>query len=163
MFLFNSGVRNLPFRKSILIFLVLLIQSCSKTEIGEELSKSFDVPREESTETIKGDQIEAKKNPRNIRAINKDKKNKLPVTRKRKEGGLAKEKKKSMPFDLSAIPFSPQPYRITIKLSGANPSAPAESVTKALRKAGVSFEVEKIEKVQLPQSLKTTSVRGNRR
>ena len=42
--------------------------------------------------------------------------------------------------------FNPQPYRIIIKLSGANPSAPAESVTKALRKAGIQFEVEKIER-----------------
>ena len=42
--------------------------------------------------------------------------------------------------------FKPQPYRIIIKLSGANPSAPAESVTKALRKAGIQFEVEKIER-----------------
>ena len=44
------------------------------------------------------------------------------------------------------IIFNPQPYRIILKLSGANPSAPAETVTKALIKAGVQFEVEKIER-----------------
>ena len=38
--------------------------------------------------------------------------------------------------------FNPQPYRIIIRLSGANPAAPAETVTEALRKAGVQFEVE---------------------
>ena len=42
--------------------------------------------------------------------------------------------------------FNPQPYRIIIRLSGANPAAPAETVTEALRKAGVQFEVEKIER-----------------
>ena len=45
-------------------------------------------------------------------------------------------------------PFKPQPYRIIIKLSGANPSAPAETVTSALRKAGIIFEVEKIERYE---------------
>ena len=42
--------------------------------------------------------------------------------------------------------FNPQPYRIILRLSGANPSAPAETVTEALRKADVQFEVEKIER-----------------
>ena len=50
------------------------------------------------------------------------------------------------------MPFKPQPYRITIKLSGANPSAPAETVTKALRRAGVNFEVERIERVDTQSS-----------
>tara|TARA_Y100001978_G_C23653983_1_gene414994 strand:- start:643 stop:1020 length:378 start_codon:yes stop_codon:yes gene_type:complete len=44
------------------------------------------------------------------------------------------------------IVFNPRPYRIILRLSGANPSAPAETVTEALRKAGVQFEVEKIER-----------------
>jgi len=41
----------------------------------------------------------------------------------------------------------PAPYRITIQLPAADPSAPAEAVTEALRKAGVPFEVEMIERV----------------
>ena len=41
----------------------------------------------------------------------------------------------------------PAPYRITIQLPTADPSAPAEVVTEALRKAGVPFEVEMIERV----------------
>ena len=48
--------------------------------------------------------------------------------------------------NLTSVPFTPKPYRVTIKLSGANPSAPAEALTKALRKAGMNFEVEKIER-----------------
>jgi hypothetical protein len=39
------------------------------------------------------------------------------------------------------------PYRVTLKLPAADPSAPAEAVTEALRAAGVRFEVETIERV----------------
>jgi hypothetical protein len=39
------------------------------------------------------------------------------------------------------------PYRVTIRLPRADPSAPAEVVTEALRSAGVPFEVETIERV----------------
>ena len=41
-----------------------------------------------------------------------------------------------------------EPYRITIRLSGADPSAPAEAVTRALRNADVRFAVERIERIQ---------------
>lgn len=44
--------------------------------------------------------------------------------------------------------MAPAPYRVTIKLPSADPSAPAEVVTRALRAAGVSFEVETIERVR---------------
>lgn len=44
-------------------------------------------------------------------------------------------------------PANPAPYRVTIRLPQADPSAPAEVVTKALRAAGVPFEVETIERM----------------
>ncbi|MEB3184489.1 MAG: hypothetical protein VKM97_01250, partial [Cyanobacteriota bacterium] len=47
----------------------------------------------------------------------------------------------------AATPLQPAPYRVTIKLPAADPSAPAEVVTQALRAAGVRFEVEMIERV----------------
>lgn len=40
------------------------------------------------------------------------------------------------------------PYRVTIRLPQADPSAPAEGVTQALRTAGIPFEVETIERVK---------------
>ena len=49
------------------------------------------------------------------------------------------------------VPFQrlPQaPYRITIRLAGADPAAPAEAVTRALREAYVGFAVERIERVE---------------
>ena len=39
------------------------------------------------------------------------------------------------------------PYRITIRLAGADPAAPAEAVTQALRSSAVDFMVERIERV----------------
>ena len=44
--------------------------------------------------------------------------------------------------------MTPEPYRITIRLTGADPAAPAEVVTRALREADVRFAVERIERVQ---------------
>jgi hypothetical protein len=52
------------------------------------------------------------------------------------------------PARLVPVTLAPAPYRVTIKLPAADPSAPAEVVTKALRAAGVSFEVETIERVR---------------
>ena len=49
-------------------------------------------------------------------------------------------------------PRDPLPYRVVLKLPAADPSAPAEAVTKALRAAGLPFEVETIERVQEPAS-----------
>ena len=41
-----------------------------------------------------------------------------------------------------------KPYRITIRLASADPAAPAEVVTRALRNAQVSFSVERIERIE---------------
>ena len=51
------------------------------------------------------------------------------------------------PATARAVPERTRPYRITIRLSAADPAAPAEGVTEALRRAGIGFEVETIEKV----------------
>jgi hypothetical protein len=43
-------------------------------------------------------------------------------------------------------PANPSPYRLTLLLPQADPAAPAEVVTRALRSAGVPFEVETIQR-----------------
>ena len=59
--------------------------------------------------------------------------------------------KDSVPEVVSATTPRPSlPYRVTIRLSGADPSAPAEAVTRALRNASVAFSVERIEAVDDP-------------
>ena len=56
---------------------------------------------------------------------------------------------------------SPFPYRVTLRLPQADPSAPAEAVTRALRAAGIPFEVETIERVKggaaVPQGLESSA------
>jgi hypothetical protein len=50
----------------------------------------------------------------------------------------------------AAEPSNAAPYRVTLRLPRADPAAPAELVTRALRAAGVSFEVETIERMPAP-------------
>ena len=47
----------------------------------------------------------------------------------------------------AAVTPNLQPYRITIRLSASDPSAPAELVTRALRRANVPFAAERIESI----------------
>ncbi|MFU8886860.1 MAG: hypothetical protein ACNA8O_15575, partial [Cyanobacteriota bacterium] len=47
----------------------------------------------------------------------------------------------------AAAEQAPAPYRLTLRLPAADPAAPAEAVTQALRAAGLAFEVEMIERV----------------
>lgn len=44
-------------------------------------------------------------------------------------------------------PLNPTPYRLLLRLPAADPAAPAEAVTQALRAAGILFEVETIERL----------------
>ena len=53
-----------------------------------------------------------------------------------------------IPSDSPSSNQPQEPYRITIRLSGADPAAPAEAVTRVLRNADVSFAVERIERIQ---------------
>ncbi len=126
--------------------LLVLIQSCSQTPIGQELSDSFDSPIEPKVE--KDSQLEKEKNLSKIKVPLKENSESLSAQQMNKRLDKRITSTKS-PSKINAVDpnpsFSPQPYRITIKLSAANPSAPAESVTKALRLAGVKFEVEMIQ------------------
>ena len=138
------------FIRLFLIVILFPLQSCSNTLIGEKLENSFDI----NENAIISEEINNK--PQKLNEIPKIK-SRIKV--ERKENGkdledIIKEKtiankdrlsQKSSKLVKKTI-FNPQPYRIIIRLSGANPAAPAETVTEALRKAGVQFEVEKIER-----------------
>ncbi len=140
------------FIRLFLIATLLPLQSCSNTKIGEKLENSFDVienpqiSKKTPKIKVKNKLTEIKK----IRSNDKDsdqengdfqlaKTNKNSLTNKDRYSQVSTKSKKK-------VIYKPQPYRIILKLSGANPSAPAETVTEALRKAGVEFEVEKIER-----------------
>ena len=149
------------FIRLFLIVTIAPLQSCSNTLIGEKLENSFD-----STEQP---QI-VKKTYKKPQKINEKIKVKSTIKDDKKEndfGIITKENSISNKNRLSQKPtkstkkiiFNPQPYRIILRLSGANPSAPAETVTEALRKAGVQFEVEKIERFDEENSSKNASLK----
>ena len=140
------------FIRLFLIVILFTLQSCSNTLIGEKLENSFDT----NENVIISEKINNKPQKSNeIPKIN----SRIKVERKEngKDFGNAIQEKtiankdrlsqKSSRLVKKTI-FNPQPYRIIIRLSGANPAAPAETVTEALRKAGVQFEVEKIERFE---------------
>ena len=138
------------FIRLFLIVILFPLQSCSNTLIGEKLENSFDT----NENVIISEKINNK--PQKSNEITKIQ-SRIKVERKENGkdfGNTIQEKtiankdrfsQKSSKLVKKTI-FNPQPYRIIIRLSGANPAAPAETVTEALRKAGVQFEVEKIER-----------------
>ena len=136
--------------KIVLIFTFFLLQSCSNTLIGEKLENSFDIT--DSSETsLKSNNKPLKPDQKtNIKSRKKDEKkefkNNFDNGIKEKSTFNEVSQSQTSTKSIKKTIFNPQPYRIILRLSGANPSAPAETVTEALRKAGVQFEVEKIER-----------------
>ena len=148
------------FVRLFLIVTLIPLQSCSKTLIGEKLENSFDsienptisgktakVQVQNKLEKIKSSENDYEEENKNVQ-VNSTKNNSISnkdISRQKSAKSIKK------------VIFNPQPYRIILKLSGANPSAPAETVTNALRKAGVQFEVEKIERFDDKSLLKDSS------
>ena len=144
---------------SLIIFIPL--QSCSNTIVGEKLEKSFDVVdnqkslvkisnEESKSNKIKKVQVSQQINNKSKVDMKVEGENEILISSKDKPNQKQNKSNKK-------VIFNPQPYRIILKLSSANPSAPAETVTKALRKAGVQFEVEKIEQFNQESLLNNTS------
>ena len=139
------------------------LQSCSNTLIGEKLENSFDI---NENQIISGDSTKSKVQTKSdemkrIRLAKKEDEGKdenVQVNTQKNNPISNKDRlnQKSTKLKKKVI-FNPQPYRIILKLSAANPSAPAETVTAALRKAGVEFEVEKIERFDEKSFLKDSS------
>ena len=139
---------------------MMLLQSCSNTLIGEKLENSFDTIENPKTsmENIKKLQKTTEKIKVKSRIKDDKKENKNDFANVTKENSISNKVRLSQKptKSINKTIFNPQPYRIILRLSGANPSAPAETVTEALRKAGVEFEVEKIERFVEGNLLKDT-------
>ncbi len=153
------------FIKFFLIVFLFPLQSCSNTLIGEKLENSFDTPQ--NSITSEKTNIKSKKQnqiPKISSRIKVEKKeNEKEFVKINKENSISNKDRLSQKSSKSVKKtfFTPQPYRIILRLSGANPSAPAETVTKALRKAGVQFEVEKIERFDDRDLSKDRSLKRN--
>ena len=114
----------------------LALAGCSGTRFGDQLARSFSTPPAQPAQPVSPAPNPATSTPASKAAP--------PPT--------AASPKKAEPKPVEAKPAAvnpskPAPYRITIQLPSADPAAPAEAVTEALRAAGVSFEVEMIERV----------------
>ena len=115
----------------------LALAGCSGTPFGDQLSRSFSsapavpAPASKPAPAAKAPAAPAAGPAAADQALNK------PAAK-------TPERPRAVPAARSA---APSPYRVTIKLPAADPSAPAEQVTEALRAAGVSFEVETIERI----------------
>ena len=148
------------FIRLFLIVFFIPLQSCSNTLIGAKLENSFDTTEKTKTLTKTNNPPENLNEKTKIKPIikNNKKQNENNFGKITKDKTISTKDRLSQKSIKKTI-FNPQPYRIILRLSGANPSAPAETVTEALRKAGVQFEVEKIERFDDENLSKDTSLK----
>ena len=158
---------------SALLPLVMLLQACSSTPFGQRLSESFDgqdaaeVPTAAPAQAAPSQPQQAEAKETKDEQADRAAEQETPQDQTSAERQQASTDKPVptadvQPTDLQprdvqprdvqpatarAVPERTRPYRITIRLSAADPAAPAEGVTEALRRAGIGFEVETIEKV----------------
>jgi len=152
------SVRLLP---GVLLALMLL-QACDGTPLGQRLSDSFDGPSAQPSSEDAAQSVQVKAERVEEPPVEKDSVKNDPVkveAVETKTGETTTNPQPSTSEDVATKADLPRtmsrrtlPYRITIRLSSADPAAPAEGVTDALRKAGIGFEVETIEKISTAQS-----------
>ena len=124
--------------------LPLLLVGCSSTPLGQQLGASFDAPPPaEPTPAAKLEPAIKPVPPQQPKAEEPQAKPEPAA-----EATPAPEPEPKAEPEQTAEPRDPQPYRVILRLPSADPSAPAEAVTKALRAAGLPFEVETIERLQ---------------
>ena len=146
-----------------LLPLLMLLQACDGTPFGQRLSESFDSQAGDvspaGTKADPDTSVVADKGKQQSKVNENDKDKDKPIASVNKDGDATESERKSEREQSPApavVTDSPKPrstpertlpYRIMIRLSAADPAAPAEGVTEALRRAGIGFEVETIEKV----------------
>ena len=140
---------------------LVLLQGCAGTPLAERLERSFgSVDTVVETQPARSDDTSSTgskiKDSASPAADGSDLNNPDGVLKK----GTATTKAPETSAPSSQSPSNPpkpksppsnqpqEPYRITIRLSGADPAAPAEAVTRVLRNADVRFAVERIERIQ---------------
>ena len=139
---------------------LMLLQACDGTPFGQRLSDSFDDPTaqpssEDAAQSVQVKPEPVEEAPVETDSVKKDSAKAEPVDTKPVDTKPVDTKAVEIKADLPrAMTGRTLPYRITIRLSSADPAAPAEGVTEALRKAGIGFEVETIEKISTAQSAK---------
>ena len=136
---------------------LMLLQACDGTPFGQRLSESFDSqtgevrPAGSQAEPTNADpdnnvsdtsEVAEQRVEEAKAKVNEDVDSTESEGEQRPAAAVATDSPEPKP-----TPERTLPYRIMIRLSAADPAAPAEGVTEALRRAGIGFEVETIEKV----------------
>ena len=125
-----------------------LLQACAGTPVAEQLERSFAVSEDRPAKAA-GPAPTVKTSPTAARPAVQGTSKPVPKTVFKPE---ATDPPKPVPQPKQRMVSSQRlpnaPYRITIRLAGADPAAPAEAVTRALREADVGFAVERIERVE---------------
>ena len=129
------GAWSLQALKRLALLAPLLLVGCSGTPFGDQLSRSFSAPPQSPAAGAPAQPAVPAAKPA------------APAKPAQKPQPQAKPAAPAADRAPALPPAAPAPYRVTIKLPAADPSAPAEVVTEALRAAGVAFEVETIERV----------------
>ena len=130
---------------------LVLLQGCAGTPLAERLETSFGA--QDAALLTAPDTVVEKQAARSVQAnptgsAIKDSVSpalELPDVETSASNPIASD---PTPSDPPSSNQPQEPYRITIRLSGADPAAPAEAVTRVLRNADVSFAVERIERIQ---------------
>ena len=142
--------------------MLMLMQACDGTSFGQRLSESFDSqageisPAAAQSDSTDGDSelsVTAAKTSEPDKRVDSDKAkaSESEAETKTASGEQATAVAANERPDPRPVPERARPYRIIIRLSAADPAAPAEGVTDALRRAGIGFEVETIEKVPVSE------------
>ena len=122
-----------------------LLQACAGSPVAEELQRSFESPELMATEA----EAPIPEQPPVVdpapidrsQVVDEEAATKANTDTDTDVDGIDVQQ----PISKSLQP--PAPYRITIRLAGADPAAPAEAVTRALRQSEVVFSVERIERI----------------
>ena len=152
-----------------LLWLLLagLLQACAGTPVAEQLERSFAVPEETPNKVspVEASEIsptldrpaasepeagstpdQPSTSPAAAAPVADSQNSQQPSAQQPSPPTSPSQPPQSQPAPSQSQ--SQEPYRITIRLAGADPAAPAEAVTRALREADVGFAVERIERVE---------------
>lgn len=125
---------------------LVLLQGCAGTPLAERLETSFGA--QDAALLTAPDTVVERQAARSVQANPTGSAIKDSVSRASELPEVETSASNPTPSDPPSSNQPQEPYRITIRLSGADPAAPAEAVTRVLRNADVSFAVERIERIQ---------------
>jgi hypothetical protein len=125
---------------------LVLLQGCAGTPLAERLETSFGA--QDAALLTASDTVVERQAARSVQANPTGSAIKDSVSPAIELPEVETSASNPTPSDPPSSNQPQEPYRITIRLSGADPAAPAEAVTRVLRNADVSFAVERIERIQ---------------